>query len=447
MREGWKAFIFLFCTLAGLAQIHADDAKQTPVPIIVVEPFDGTKAEVPGWETATGEGVSQMLIESLENSDLKFQVLEIPPPTEQHSSSESNSVSGQTKPAAAGASASKKSAGAGSKKKPAAAATVASETTATNEPAASAKPAIDETIGSDFTITGAVTQFMTQTNSAKLGDFFSKLSALGAGGKVYTAHVEIAWNVVDSVTKKVLKRQISTGTGSGAEFDMSPAAAPGAKTTAAQKSATTVKKTATASTATNRPSFFKNFMSELNKPAPSTSATNSTAGGGTKTKSAATTSSSKTASTSSSDTDTTDVDSLPVSYANPVFMKSALGKATASAITNLIFQLDALNLPKSGRLTAANSLAESLKNTPGKILAAPANDTIIVSLGSEQGFKAGDHLEFYRSSTISDDQGHVVFTNETLVGEIILQSVQAASSLGSYSGSEKVQQGWTVKAK
>jgi hypothetical protein len=189
-------------------------------------------------------------------------------------------------------------------------------------------------------------------------------------------------------------------------------------------------------------------MSELNKPASGVSTNNNAAAGsGAKTKTAATTtSSSKTASTSS-DTDTTDVDALPVSYANPVFMKSALGKATASAITNLIFQLDALSLPPSGRLIASNSLTESLKHTPGKILAAPNNDTIIVSLGSEQGFKAGDHLEFYRSTTISDDQGRVVFTNETLVGEIILQSVQAASSLGSYSGTEKVQQGWTVKAK
>jgi hypothetical protein len=438
--------------LAGLAQTHADDAKQTSIPIIVVEPFDGTKAEVPGWENITGQGVSQMLIESLENSDQKFQVLEIPPPAAQHSSSESNSVSGQAKPAATGAAASKKSAGAASKKKPAAAATTAApETTATNQPVAEAKPAIDETIGSDFTITGALTQFTTETNSAKVGDFFSKLSSIsGMGGKVYTAHVEIAWNVVDSVTKKIIKRQISTGSGSGAEFVMSPATAPGAKTTTAKTTAAKTVATAkkTTASATNRPSFFKNFMSQL-EAAPSASTTSNTAtGAGAKSKSA-TASAAKPASTSSASSDdaVTDVDSLPVSYANPVFMKSALGKATASAITNFIAQLDALNLPESGRLIASHSIAESLKHTTGKIIAAPNNDTIIVSLGGKQGFKAGDHLEFFRSDIITDSAGHDVFTNETLVGEIILQSVQDESSLGSYSGTEKVQQGWTVKAK
>ena len=237
MRDGQKAFIFLAFFWAGLAGTHADDPKQTPTPtILVVEPFDGTKAEVPGWQAATGQGVSQMLIETLENSEQKFQVLEIPEPPAPQNSSASNSVSGQTKPTATGSSASKKS-GAASKKT-AADETIASDTTATNQAAGPAKPSIDETIGSDFTIYGDVTQFMTQTNGGSLGGLLNSLSSLG--GKVYTAHVEIAWRIEDSVTKKNIKRLIiATGTGSGSEFVMSPAttATTGGKTAAGGTSA------------------------------------------------------------------------------------------------------------------------------------------------------------------------------------------------------------------
>jgi hypothetical protein len=41
----------------------------------------------------------------------------------------------------------------------------------------------------------------------------------------------------------------------------------------------------------------------------------------------------------------------------------------------------------------------------------------------------------------------VVFTDEKLVGEIILSEVQAEHSRGAYAGDVQVQQGWTVKGK
>ena len=39
-------------------------------------PKGGSKADVPGWQPAVGQGISEMLVESLEDSDKKFQVLE-----------------------------------------------------------------------------------------------------------------------------------------------------------------------------------------------------------------------------------------------------------------------------------------------------------------------------------------------------------------------------------
>src|SRR5580698_7068926 len=66
--------VFFFGLLRG---IYAEDAPPTPSkPVIVIEALGGNKAEVPCWSPALGQGVSEMLIESLESSDGKFQVLE-----------------------------------------------------------------------------------------------------------------------------------------------------------------------------------------------------------------------------------------------------------------------------------------------------------------------------------------------------------------------------------
>jgi hypothetical protein len=47
---------------------------------------------------------------------------------------------------------------------------------------------------------------------------------------------------------------------------------------------------------------------------------------------------------------------------------------------------------------------------------------------------------------VKDDKGNVVYTEEKLVGEITLQSVQEDRSRASCPGNLTVQQGWTVKA-
>ena len=143
---------------------------------------------------------------------------------------------------------------------------------------------------------------------------------------------------------------------------------------------------------------------------------------------------------------------------NKEFMDSALGKATVAALSKIIAEITPMTLPESGRhkqkalqanqqASSANATADALRQTPGKVLAVAGKDTIIVSLGSRQGFKPGDKLNLYETTDTKDDKGAVVFTDEKLVGEITLQSTQDDRSKASYSGDQAIKVGWTVKAK
>ena len=143
-----------------------------------------------------------------------------------------------------------------------------------------------------------------------------------------------------------------------------------------------------------------------------------------------------------------------IGLGNSEFMDSALGKATEKTLQQIIADVQTKTMPESGRgkqkmgLAAQASAAnDALRHTPGKVIAVASKDTIIVSLGSKQGFKTGDKLELYQTNDVKDDKGNVVFTDEKLVGEIILSGVQEDRSRASYSGDVPVQQGWTVKAK
>jgi len=139
---------------------------------------------------------------------------------------------------------------------------------------------------------------------------------------------------------------------------------------------------------------------------------------------------------------------------NHEFMDSALGKATEKTLQQIISDVQGTTLPESGRVKQKSGLAakasaagDALKHTPGKVLAVASKDTIIVSLGSKEGFKEGDKLELYQTNDVKDDKGNVVFTDEKLVGELTILSVQEDRSRASYSGDLTVQQGWKVKAK
>ena len=143
-----------------------------------------------------------------------------------------------------------------------------------------------------------------------------------------------------------------------------------------------------------------------------------------------------------------------ISMGNHEFMDSALGHATQKTLAQIIADVQETTLPVSGRVkqkagqaAVADAAVEALRHTPGKVLAVAGKDTIIISLGSKQGFKEGDKLNLYQTSDAKDDKGNVVFTDEKLIGEITISSVQEERSRAAYSGDAAVQQGWTVKAK
>ena len=143
-----------------------------------------------------------------------------------------------------------------------------------------------------------------------------------------------------------------------------------------------------------------------------------------------------------------------ISMGNHEFMDSALGHATEKTLQQIISDVQGTTLPESGRMKQKAGLAakasaanDALKHTPGKVLAVASKDAIIVSVGSKLGFKEGDKLDLYQTNDVKDDKGNVVFTDEKLVGELTILSVQDDKSRASYAGDLTVQQGWTVKAK
>jgi hypothetical protein len=143
-----------------------------------------------------------------------------------------------------------------------------------------------------------------------------------------------------------------------------------------------------------------------------------------------------------------------IGFNNKEFMDSALGRATVKAMSNIVVAVQALPLPESGRVKQKAGLAaqttavnDSIKRIPGKVLAVAGKDTIIVSVGSRMGFKEGDKLNLYQTKDVKDENGNVVFSDEKLVGEITLSSVQEDRSRSVYTGDLEVKQGWTVKAK
>ena len=441
MRKKPQALVFLVFLGGLLRGICAEDANQTnSTPVIVISNLSGSKADVPGWQPAVGQGISEMLIESLEGSDSKFQVLE---------TAEAAGSQNESKPGASNS--------IGGAKKSAAGASGGSKISATNDVASSEKPDTSSPSDSDFTFSGEVMQFTIQTNSSKVGDFISSSPFASLNGKLYTAHIQIEWRLVDSETKKVVKRGITSASASGSDFDMEALATTAGSTSAVANATSLVKTTAHAKTPTtaqggaNNLASAENFFSGLNKAfgnAPNNGSSGGSAGsnGGTAVKSFPAKSPAAMPKTAAAD-DVAATDTQTISYGNPAFMNSALGKATAKAVTDIIKQLDTANLPEPGRITKVKSANDALKHTPGKVLAVADKDAIIVSLGSKQGLKAGDLLELYQPADVLDDKGNVVFTDEKLAGEITLSAVQDDKSRGSYAGDAQVQQGWTVKSK
>jgi curli biogenesis system outer membrane secretion channel CsgG len=146
-----------------------------------------------------------------------------------------------------------------------------------------------------------------------------------------------------------------------------------------------------------------------------------------------------------------------IGFDNKEFMNSALGKATVTALSQITAEVSSTTIPESARskgkiakadqaASAASAAAEALKNTPGKVLAVVGTDGVVVTLGAKHGFKAGDKLKLYETMDTKDDQGNVVFSEEKLVGEVILQAVQEERSKAAFSGPKAAKAGWVVKA-
>lgn len=431
-------------------------AEETPptlsTPVIAIEALGGNAAEVPGWQPALGQGISEMLMETLESSDKKFQVLEIAesagPQPAPRSGGSNHSADGKAK--AAG-----------------------SPTPTAGDATSSAKPDIGGPADSDFTFCGEVTQFMVQSSGSKVGDFVSSSPFASLGAKVSTAHVQIVWRIVDSETKKVVKRGITACSASGSDFDMTALTTTDGKTAMAGSATAFARTAGGGKKATNNyGNIFKGLiLGDASSGAGGGNSAGSSngitaksakvstqaapkAGGDSAGNSSETTTkpartSSQTVPSAGNEVAGNGGDSIggTISYGNPTFMNSALGKATAKAVTDIIKQLDTLSLPEPGRLAKLKTDADALRHTPGKVLAVASKDTIIVSLGSKEGFKAGDLLELYQLTDVKDDKGIVVFTDEKPVGEITLSAVQEERSRGAYAGDAQVQQGWTVKAR
>ena len=146
-----------------------------------------------------------------------------------------------------------------------------------------------------------------------------------------------------------------------------------------------------------------------------------------------------------------------VGFSNSEFMNSALGKATVKAIAKIMADVSAMDVPASGRVqskekvasrerAASDAAVSAMKSVPGKVLAVPSPGIVIVSLGSKQGFKVGDKVKIYETVDTKDDKGNVVFTDEKLVGELVLETVQDDRSKARYEGVVDVKAGWIVKA-
>ncbi len=147
-----------------------------------------------------------------------------------------------------------------------------------------------------------------------------------------------------------------------------------------------------------------------------------------------------------------------IGFNNSEFINSALGRATVKALSNIVSAVAVTELPESGRhkqqagkqaqqTAQAQAAQDAARSTPGNVLAVPAKGLVIVSLGGKQGFKMGDKLLVYQTVDTKDDKGAVVFTEEKLVGEITLDSVQDDRSKATYNGDITIQAGWVVRAK
>jgi curli biogenesis system outer membrane secretion channel CsgG len=414
-RDVVTVFFSVIFALVLISHLAAQDLGNPPT--LSVAPFSGSKAQIPDWQPALGQCVSEMLIEALENSGGKFKVLQLteaaaPPP--EVKPGRPDSANDKVKPDKDGS-------------------------------GISGKPDAGGAECSDFTFYGDVTQLTIQTNSSHLGDFLSSSSLANVGVKVVTAHVQLEWCITDTGTKKVIQRGTATGLATGSALNMAEVGAGDGKT---------AKASGNGSTGANHNPSVNDIFNGLGKALGNSPGNGNAQGhasneesGSDNAKGGSATAVKSPKGPPNAGSEVAANSGEPLGYEDPEFMNSAFGKATSKAIANIVGHLAAVPLPESSRAGNLKAGTEALKHTPGKVLAVAGKDTIIVSLGGKQGFKAGDKLMVYQTNDVKDEKGNVVYSEEKAVGELTIVSVQDDRCRASNTGDFAVQQGWTVKAK
>jgi curli biogenesis system outer membrane secretion channel CsgG len=132
---------------------------------------------------------------------------------------------------------------------------------------------------------------------------------------------------------------------------------------------------------------------------------------------------------------------------NREFMDSALGKATMKALAQIIDKVKTLNVGPGSRTLAneneAVQNAAAIRNVKGVVKLVDGAE-IWVSLGAANGFAKGDKIKIYQPIEKKNSKGEVVATSYQPVAEIILTRVQKDKSMGSYSGSVKIQEDYVA---
>lgn len=132
---------------------------------------------------------------------------------------------------------------------------------------------------------------------------------------------------------------------------------------------------------------------------------------------------------------------------NREFMDSALGKATMKALAQIIDKVKTLNVGPGARTlnnaadAAANAAA--IRNVKGVVKMVDGNE-IWVSLGAANGFNKGDKIKIYQPVEKKNKKGEVVATSYQPVAEIVLTKVQKDKSMGTYTGSNKIEEDYVA---
>jgi curli biogenesis system outer membrane secretion channel CsgG len=119
------------------------------------------------------------------------------------------------------------------------------------------------------------------------------------------------------------------------------------------------------------------------------------------------------------------------------FAATILGEATTQAVAQLAAQMD----QSAGKLPTIKVSVEGL-------VADATGGTLVLNVGSLGGVKAGDHLEVRRKVRDVKDPttGKILRSIDNKVGDVTITEVDAASSVGVFTGSSPAKVGDVVKS-